>query len=251
MQHYLKTNMKIALIGYGKMGQIIHTLCTKHEVVIIDPKHEHANFKKINTESLEGVDVAIDFTHPDCILENIEKVASNGTNLIVGTTGWYDQLDKVKEMTSQNNIGLLYSANFAIGVNLFWKIISEAAKDFAKFDEYDVFGHEFHHTAKADSPSGTGIIAAQKVLENTPYKTKISYETQHGKIAPETLHFTSTRGGKVPGTHSIYFDSDADTIEITHNSRSRNGFAAGALKCAEWLKDKKGFFTIDDYLNEQ
>lgn len=241
--------MKIALIGYGRMGQQIHSLAANHQVIIIDPHHSDANFTEINSDSLQGVDVAIDFTHPDTALSNLEAVAATGTNLVMGTTGWYDQVDQAKAIVEKSGIGFIYSPNYAIGVNLFWKIVAAAAKDFAKFNEYDVFGHEFHHTAKADSPSGTAIIAAEKVLENTPNKNQISYETSHGPIDPTTLHFSSTRGGKVPGTHSIFFDSEADTVEITHNSRSRQGFASGALRCAEWLQDKTGFYAFDDYLN--
>lgn len=243
--------MKIALIGYGKMGQVIHTLCTDHEVVIIDPNSPDANFNEINAESLEGVDVAIDFTHPDVIMDNIKNITENGTNLVVGTTGWYDKMDEVKEMVTQNNVGFLWASNFSISVHMFWRILEKAAQEFAAHPDYDVFGHEFHHNQKADSPSGTAKSTAEIVLENSPTKTEISYETSHEKINPSTLHFSSTRGGKIPGTHSIFFDSDADQVEITHTARNREGFALGSVKCAEWLKGKTGFFTIEDYLNSK
>lgn len=242
--------MKIALIGYGKMGQAIHSLAANHQVIIIDPNHPDANFTEINSDSLQGIDVAIDFTHPDCIMSNIEAVVTNGTNLVVGTTGWYDQMDKVQELVNQNGVGFLWASNFSIGVHMFWRILEKAAQEFANHPEYDVFGHEFHHNQKADSPSGTARSTAEIVLENSPSKSEISYETSHQKIEPTTLHFSSTRGGNVPGTHSIYFDSEADTIEITHTARSRHGFALGAVKCAEWLQGKTGFFTIEDYLNQ-
>jgi 4-hydroxy-tetrahydrodipicolinate reductase len=241
--------MKIALIGYGKMGQEIHKLCTEHEVVIIDPKYSEANYQEISANSLEGVDVAIDFSHPDCIMSNIHKVAEYGTNLVVGTTGWYDKMEEVKELANQKNIGLLWASNFSIGVHMFWRILEKASQEFATHPEYDVFGHEFHHNQKADSPSGTAKSTAEIVLKNSPKKSKISYETSHETIPANTLHFTSTRGGQIPGTHTIFFDSQADNIEIKHTARNREGFALGAIKCAQWLNKKTGFFTIDDYLN--
>ncbi len=175
-------------------------------------------------------------------------MAATGTNLVMGTTGWYDEMTRVREIVEDSGIGFLWASNFSIGVHMFWKVLEEASKQFAKFPEYDVFGHEFHHNMKADSPSGTAKSTAEIVLKNSPGKKEISYETQHEKVSPETLHFSSTRGGKIPGTHSVYFDSAADTVEITHTARSREGFASGALRCAQWLNGKTGFFTIEDYL---
>lgn len=240
--------IKIALIGYGKMGQKIHELAQKDSTIEITATLDQVD--EINEESLQGAQIAIDFTHPTQALPNLKTLAELKTNVVMGTTGWYDQIDEAKQIVDQNKIGFLYASNFSIGVHLFWKTLEQAAKNFAKFDQYDVFGHEFHHTEKADSPSGTAVTTAVKLLENLPGKKRISYETEHGKIQPDTLHFTSTRGGKIPGTHSIFFDSEADTIEITHTARNRDGFASGALTCAKWLSSKTGFFTIDDYLNE-
>lgn len=238
--------MKIALIGNGKMGQTIQTLAKNDssiEITAVLGKDD-----EITPTTLANARVAIDFTHPTQAINNLEKLAGAGLNVVMGTTGWFDDLEKARQIVEKSGIGFIYSPNFSIGVNLFWKTIEQAAKDFSKFEEFDVFGHELHHTEKADSPSGTAIIAAEKILENYPSKTNISYETQHGKINPETLHFSSTRGGHIHGTHTIYFDSPADTIEITHRARSREGFANGALRCAKWLENKTGFFTFDDYL---
>jgi 4-hydroxy-tetrahydrodipicolinate reductase len=168
----------------------------------------------------------------------------------MGTTGWDAQANAVRQIVVESGIGLLASSNFSIGVSLFLKIAERAGELFQKFDQYDVFTHEFHHRQKADSPSGTALMLGKILLKTIPRKTEILVDTSHGKIAPQALHMTSTRGGFVPGTHEVFFDSEADTIEIRHTARSRAGFATGALKAAERLHGKRGFFTMEDYLNK-
>ncbi|MFC1769381.1 4-hydroxy-tetrahydrodipicolinate reductase [Nanoarchaeota archaeon] len=245
--------MKIAMIGYGQMGHEIEKVAISrgHEVIsTIDPVVETAKFKEISQEALEGVDVAIDFTHPSVIIENIKKVSSLGKTLVVGTTGWYDQIEDVKSIISQSDMGFIYASNFSIGVNLFYKILESSAKIMNKVNEYDVAGIEYHHVKKADSPSGTAKSMANILVNNIDRKTKISYDKMDRKITPEELHFASVRVGAIPGTHNVIFDSPADTIELKHTARSRQGFALGAVLAAEYINGKKGFHEISQMMEE-
>ena len=244
--------MKIALIGYGRMGHEIERIALDEgmNVVEIDPTAENADFKEINEESLDGVDVCVEFTHPDSVLDNIARVSKLGKNIVVGTTGWYDNLDEVKKIVEQAGTGLIWSGNFSIGVNVYFKIIENAAKIIDKVDDYDVFVHEFHHNQKADSPSGTAVMMADILKENIGRKKKIVTEELKRKIEPDELHVSSTRGGTIPGTHIVGLDSNADTIELKHTARNRSGFALGAVMAAQWIKNKKGFYDIDDLMKD-
>lgn len=205
-------------------------------------------YPTLNAESLKNVDAAIDFSQGEVALEHIQICAENGVNLVMGTTGWYDKIDEAKKIVKSKNIGFLYASNFSIGVQLFFKIIERAANFMNTFDEYDIFAHEFHHRQKKDSPSGTALSLGQLLIKNIDRKTQIVTEKLDRNIAPEEIHISSTRGGYVPGTHAVYFDSEADAIEIKHTARSRKGFAIGALKAAKWLHGKKGFFTMEDWI---
>lgn len=242
--------MKITLLGFGKMGRMIASLALpKHSIVsIIDPQAPEATHRSISEEALKQADAVIDFSQVSSVEENVRQVSVFRKNMIVGTTGWHEKVPAVKAMVEQSGIGFLYASNFSIGVHLFLKLVGEAAKFFSRFDQYDVFGHEYHHNQKVDSPSGTALSLGKILLANFPRKKELLTETSHEKVAPEKLHFTSTRGGSIPGTHQVFFDSEADTMEISHTARSRAGFAAGALKAAEWLQGKRGFFTLEDYL---
>ncbi|MBI4440084.1 4-hydroxy-tetrahydrodipicolinate reductase [Candidatus Woesearchaeota archaeon] len=245
--------MKIAIIGYGQMGHEIEKAAVErsHEVVsTIDPYSKDARFSEISAESLAGVDVAIDFSHPSAVLGNIKKVSSIGTNLVVGTTGWYEHLEDVKSDIRRSSIGFIYSSNFSLGVNLFYSIVESAARIMNNASSYDVAGMEIHHSKKADSPSGTAKSIAEILLKNIGRKDKVSYDKMDGKIQPNELHFASLRAGSIPGTHKVIFDSAADTIELTHTARSRQGFALGAVLAAEFVKGKKGLFTVSDMMEE-
>ncbi|NOR85882.1 4-hydroxy-tetrahydrodipicolinate reductase [archaeon] len=247
------TSLNIAIIGYGKMGKEIETTALEsgHTVKsIIDPKLEKKDnkYNKIDKESLKDVDVCIDFTIPKVALNNIKKIAEHKKNIIIGTTGWYNQLDEAKKIIEKNNIGLLYAPNFSIGVNLFFKIIKNASKAFNKFDNYDPFILELHHKQKLDSPSGTAKKLGEIIIKNIDRKTTAQYDKLDRKINPEELHITSVRVGSIPGTHNVGFDSQADTIELKHTARGRKGFAQGAVIAAKWINNKKGIFTIDDMM---
>ncbi len=242
--------MKIALIGYGRLGKEIETIARQRgiSVVRIDPNTKDADYPAISAESLRGVDVAIDGTHPDAVLDNITKAASLGVNLVVCTTGWYDRMDEVSSIVKKNNIGLIWSGNFSIGMNIFFGLVRNAAALADKIPEYDVLVHELHHAKKADSPSGTAAMIGKIVLDAMPRKTAVVTDRLDRPIAPNEVHVSSTRGGHIPGIHEVIFDSPADTIELKHTARSRAGFASGALLAAEFIRGRKGVYSTDDLM---
>jgi 4-hydroxy-tetrahydrodipicolinate reductase len=244
--------VNIALIGYGKMGHIIEDIAKQrgHKIVsIIDPNCDRAH-KEINKETLKNADVCIDFTHPSVIIDNIKKASELGKNLVIGTTGWYEKTDEVKKIIAKNKNGLIWSGNFSIGVNAFFRIIESAAKIFNNLPEYDVMATEFHHNQKADSPSGTATMIGKILINNIKRKNKIVTDKLDKKIEPNELHIASVRGGSIPGIHEVFFDSLADTIELKHTARNREGFALGAVMAAEFIAGKKGFYNIDDLMKE-
>jgi 4-hydroxy-tetrahydrodipicolinate reductase len=244
--------MKIAIIGYGAMGHLIEEVAKERgiEVVsIIDPKAEGATHKEVNEESVKDADVCIDFTIPQVAVENIKKISSAGKNIVMATTGWYDQMDDVKKIVNESGTGFIWSGNFSIGVNMFFKMVKEAAKVADKVEDYDIMAYELHHNRKADSPSGTANMIGKVLLDNIDRKKKLVFDKLDRKIEEDELHVASVRGGDIPGTHTVLFDSTADTIELKHTARSRRGFAIGAVMAAEFINGKKGWFEIDDLMN--
>lgn len=242
--------VKIALIGYGKMGRMIEDLAQQMQVQIvskIDP-HQEGCEKEITVTTLKDAEICIEFSHPSVVIDNIRKICACKRNLVVGTTGWNDRLDEVKAMVEQAGIGMVYGSNLSIGMNLFYEIVEKAAEVFSRYDEYDAYGLELHHRQKADSPSGTAKELSNILISALGQKEKAQYDKVDRKIMPEELHFASIRAGFIPGTHTVGFDSEADTIEITHRVRNRRGFALGALKAAIWISGKTGFFSIRDFL---
>jgi len=258
--------MNIALIGYGKMGKMIEQIARAkgHNTnVIVDPFSQDSPagikiYKTINEADFSSVDAAIEFTQPDTAVSNILALAERKIPTVTGTTGWHKQLSEVKKAVEKTGSSLLWASNFSIGVNMFYRIAWHAAELANNFSEYDVGGFESHHNKKIDSPSGTAKVLAEGVLSRIERKNKIVWETMNRKPETDEFHFPSLRIGSVPGTHSLFFDSTADTIEITHTARSREGFASGAVQAAVWLtaKDqsssaaKQGVFTIDDMMND-
>lgn len=224
--------MKIALIGYGKMGQII-------EKIAINGGHSIAGritSGNWDARELEQADVCIDFTHPESVLDNVRRIAKLKKNIVIGTTGWNANLELVKSLAEEYQIGILYSPNFSVGVNLLLEILSYASTLFDAFDEYDIAGVEYHHNKKQDSPSGTALQIAKTIEDNME-------RIQH-------VPFSSVRCGNIPGTHTVLFDSHCDTISIKHEARNREGFAKGAILAAEWLIGKKGFYTFTNCMQE-
>lgn len=241
--------MKIALVGYGKMGHMIEQCAKKagHEVVAtIDVIAEDATYKvpagdgaavarAVKSSGAEGI---IEFSHPTAVMGNIEALLPLGLPLVVGTTGWNNKFDEVAKMAANCGGTIMTSANFSIGVNMFYKIVEEAAKLMSEFTEYDVATWEAHHNQKADSPSGTALEIAKRIMKNNPNKTEMVTDAFHERPAANQLHVSSTRCGNIPGTHKVFFDGTADTIELTHTARSREGFAGGAVKALEKLSSK-------------
>ena len=245
--------MNIAIIGYGKMGHIVEQIAIKKGLnirAIIDPVAEHATHKEINRESLKDVDVCIEFSLPEVAIENIKEIASLKVNHVFATTGWYDKVNEVKKIIEDAGTGFIYASNFSIGVNIFFRIVENAAKIINNVEDYDIFGYELHHNRKKDSPSGTAKSIEKILIENIDRKKSVVEEKLDRKIEPNELHFASVRGGDIPGTHIVGFDSTADTIELKHTARTRQGFALGSVIAAEWINGKKGFFTINDMMKE-
>lgn len=224
--------MKIALIGYGKMGKMIERAALDRGHTIV----ARMNSNPWDLEALQKADICIEFTHPESVIENIRKLAELKKNIVIGTTGWHDKAQLVRSIIEKQQVGALYSANFSIGVNLLLEILSHASKVINPFKEYDVAGIEVHHNKKKDSPSGTSLEIAKTV------------EKQMERV--DKVHFSSVRCGSVPGIHTVLFDSPCDTITIAHEARNRDGFAEGAVQAAEWLKGKKGLYTFADCMQE-
>jgi 4-hydroxy-tetrahydrodipicolinate reductase len=242
--------MKIAIVGYGKMGKELEALAQERNITVakIFTTENNPGGNGLTKESLNGVDVCLEFTSSFSVLDDIQAIAAAGKNVVVGTTGWYDRMREVTELIKKSKTALLYAPNFSLGINLFYQVVHSAAKIFDRFEMYDVAISETHHKEKADSPSGTALALGNTVIQNIRRKKEILHETSHSTMKPGQLHITSTRVGSVVGLHSVLFDSDADSIELIHSSKNRRGFALGALIAAEWLKGKKGVFTMKDVL---
>ena len=247
--------MKIAIIGYGKMGKMVEQIAHAqgHTIVaIVDPFAADSSLisKNIDEADLASADAAIEFTQPATAADNIIALAKKKIPTVTGTTGWHERLDEVSRAVQAANSALIWSSNFSIGVNLFYRIAWYAAELANEFPEYDIGGFEAHHNKKLDSPSGTAKILAEGVLSRMERKTKVIWETMNRQPEPDELHFPSLRMGSVPGQHSLFFDSPADTIEITHTARNREGLASGAIRAAQWLVGRHGVFAIDEMLQD-
>ncbi|HEX7367985.1 MAG TPA: 4-hydroxy-tetrahydrodipicolinate reductase [Pelobium sp.] len=244
--------MKLALIGYGKMGKMIESIALdrNHEIVLII---DQDNATELTAENLRKADVAIEFSTPDTVLNNIETCIKAGVPLVVGTTGWYGQLQKIKDDCLAANSAIMYGSNFSVGVNIFFKANQALAKIMNNFsDQYDVALEEIHHIHKLDSPSGTAITIAEDILKEFDSKKEWVDVQADGEVTnykPDSLIIASYREGEVPGTHSVIYDSDVDRIEFKHVAHSRQGFALGAVLAAEWLKGKTGFYSVKEMYN--
>jgi 4-hydroxy-tetrahydrodipicolinate reductase len=237
--------MKIALIGYGKMGKAIEAIATAkgHEIVHrIDLNSTHL----LEKAELSKADVAIEFTTPETAYSNIIKCFEANVPVVCGTTGWLEKLPEIKAQCLEKHQGFLYASNFSVGVNIFFEINKRLAELMASQPQYDIKMEEIHHTQKKDAPSGTAISLAEQILEKVSRKTGWVNEASS---KAEALSILSRRIDPAPGTHSITYTSEIDDITITHTAHSREGFAAGAVIAAEWLDGKKGIFTMKDVLN--
>jgi 4-hydroxy-tetrahydrodipicolinate reductase len=227
--------MTIAIVGYGKMGRMIERLAQERGIAVALKLDEfnNADFSGITAANFRGVDAAIEFSTPATVVGNIERIAALGVPLVIGTTGWHEQIPHVRSLVERNGIGLIWSPNYSVGVNAFFRIVNAAAKLLADEPEYEAWAWEIHHSAKKDAPSGTLLRLVDEVRA-AGYARRIDV--------------ASNRAGAIPGTHEIGFDSVADTIILRHTARSREGFALGALKAAEWIAGRKGFYEFNDIL---
>jgi 4-hydroxy-tetrahydrodipicolinate reductase len=223
--------MKIALLGYGKMGRMVEAILVR-EGLEVGPRldiADNAGGCGITRESMAGVDVAIDFSQPEAVIPNVEAAARAGVNLVVGTTGWDSERSRVERVVLASDLGLVYASNFSVGMNLFFEIAAQAARVVGRVPQYDVYMTEEHHRAKKDSPSGTAITL-RKILG------------AHFDVS--NLPVASVRVGHIPGNHSVGFDSEADTIVLEHRARNRQGFAEGAVLAARWIVGRKGMYDF-------
>lgn len=236
--------MKIALIGYGKMGKTLERLALANgdEVVL---KIDADNRQEFTKENLRLADVAIEFSRPDSAFENIKTCLEAGVPVVSGTTAWLDQLPDAKAVCEQQEGAFLYASNFSIGVNIFFAVNRFLAQKMSEQKQYKVGMEEIHHTQKLDAPSGTAITLAEGIMENIPEKKNWINDTTD---VPQELSIVSKRIDKVPGTHEIVYESVVDSISIKHTAHSREGFASGALMAAAWIIGKQGFFGMEDML---
>jgi 4-hydroxy-tetrahydrodipicolinate reductase len=240
--------MRIAIVGYGKMGKEIERLA-KERGWSIDLRID-IDTPPVTPAQRKNIDVVIHYATAGNIIGDLTPWAEAHKPIVVGTTGWQDSFQKVEAMVNKNQIGLIYASNFSLGVNIFFHLVKGAAQIMDKFPDYDAFIQEIHHKNKIDSPSGTALTMGQLVLNLLHRKKELLNETSHGKIRPEQLHISSTRSGSVVGTHILSFDSAADTIELKHTAKDRSGLALGTLLAAEWIMNKKGLFTMDNLFQD-
>ncbi len=237
--------MKISLIGYGKMGKTIERIARErgHEIVSIIDLDNTEDFK---SDAFKSADIAIEFTTPHVALSNIRNAFAAGVSVVCGTTGWTSVLPELQKEIIANGNTLFWSSNFSLGVNIFMAVNRYLARIMNQFPNYNVEITEIHHTQKLDAPSGTAITLAEGILENIDRKTTWVKETQ---LADDDLAIKSIREGQVPGIHTIRYESEVDSIEITHDTKSREGLALGAVLAAEFTNGKKGFLGMNDMLN--
>ncbi|WP_373496102.1 4-hydroxy-tetrahydrodipicolinate reductase [Aquiflexum sp.] len=239
--------MNILLLGYGKMGKIIG------EIAETRGHHITAKINIDNRDELEGldpaqIDVAIEFSQPDAAFDNISWAISREIPVVAGTTGWLDKKPKIETLTNEKNTAFFYASNFSVGVNIFFKVNSFLSSLMKEQDSYIVSMEEIHHTEKKDAPSGTAITLAEGILQEIP-KLKDWKLSEGMPVSEQILPITSKRIDPAPGTHIVRYRSEIDNIEISHTAHSRKGFAVGAVLVAEWIKNKKGVLSMDDFLS--
>jgi 4-hydroxy-tetrahydrodipicolinate reductase len=236
--------MNIALIGYGKMGRAIEEIAVQrgHTIVL---KINDENLEDFTKGNVTGADVAIEFTSPHSAFDNIKKIIGYGVPVVCGSTGWTERINEINNFCKEQNGGFLYASNFSVGVNIFFELNKKLAALMAPHAEYNISMEEIHHTQKKDAPSGTAITLAEQILEQINRKEKwVNTESNN----PSELSIMSKREDPAPGTHSIKYFSSIDDIEIIHTAHNRQGFALGAVLAAEFIKDKKGIFSMKEVL---
>jgi len=225
----------LAIVGYGKMGRLIEQFAPEYGFAVALRLDEFNNtaFEGVTPENFRGIDVAVDFSIPTAVAGNVERIAALGVNIVIGTTGWLDAWERVNAAVERHGIGLVWSPNYSIGVNAFFRLAAEAARLFAGEPSYGAWAWEIHHATKKDAPSGT-LLKLVEEMKRAGY--------------PRPIDESSSRAGAHPGAHEIGFDSTADTITLRHTARSREGFARGALKAAQWIVGQKGLHEFSEVL---
>ncbi|HLA64376.1 MAG TPA: 4-hydroxy-tetrahydrodipicolinate reductase [Rhodothermales bacterium] len=242
--------MKLALVGTGRMGQAVEAVARErgHEIVARFD-HEHPLLDAHDPDVMNGAEVAVDFSVPDVALDQLHRYCLWGVDAVVGTTGWASEEAKVRDWVEEGGNAILAAPNFSLGVAVLRRALAAALPLLDRLDEYDPSVHEAHHTGKLDSPSGTALRLAEDVLAGLARKSRLEVETVHGAIAPDALHVTSVRTGHVFGEHTVSIDGPADRIILRHEAKDRRVFALGAVRAAEWLPGRAGFFSFDDMLD--
>ena len=215
---------------------------------IVDPVN--SDVKEVSVDILDKADAVIDFSVPSSVEKNCSIYTKGKTPVVMGTTGWEGIREKIKQDVEKSGIGFMWGSNFSVGAHMFFKLVEKAAEMINPLPEYDIMLHEFHHKRKKDSPSGTALTTAKRILDNNKQKTEIVTDALDRQIKENELHVSSTRGGEIPGIHKVLLDSLFDTVEISHSARSRCGFALGAVMAAEWMENKTGFRSVEEFIQE-
>ncbi len=234
------------------MGREVEKICLErgHSILARVDKGGHGDQTELTADLLSRTDGVVEFALAEGFEDNCRLYAEAGVPVVVGTTGWYDNADKIEAHIKEKGGSFLYGSNFSIGAHIFFTLTERAAQLISEIPDYDIMVTEYHHKMKKDSPSGTAITTAERILKGCPRKTTMQFEKLDRQIEDHELHVASVRGGHIPGIHRVYLDSPADTIEVTHTARNRSGFALGAVMAVEWLQGKKGFFTVDDFIKD-
>ena len=242
--------IKLLIVGFGKMGKIVAEnadFINAEVVAICDPNIPEYNIP-FSELDFNNIDVAIEFTQPECGFDNIRELLKYKIPVVTGTTGWFHRIDELKNLYNPKEYTLIYGANFSVGMNLFYEILNNASKLIDQTNLYDFFGYEAHHRFKADSPSGTAKVLSDILLKNSSQKENVIYDLNNKPLLPNEFSFSSIRAGNIVGYHEIGFDSDFDEIKIIHNAKNRKGFALGALMAAKYALENKGFKDFKDVI---
>lgn len=234
------------LVGYGRMGREVEQLAHERGFPVVGIA---SRSRPLELERLHAADVVIDFSVADAVLGTAQQVLAAGKRLVIGTTGWTAQRRELEELVDRYRGGVVYGSNFAVGMQLFRRIVRYAAQLVTPFEEFDLFLHELHHRHKRDAPSGTALQLAEILLQACPRKRRLLTESA-GPIPPEALHISSSRGGELVGTHVVYLDAAGESIELVHRAKQRRAFASGALLAAEWIAHRQGFYEFGDVLED-
>lgn len=236
----------LLLVGYGRMGREVEAAAQQMGFPIVGIA---SRSRPLRPEMLQAAEVVVDFSVPEAVLPTAQRVLEAGKRLVIGTTGWTAQREELRRLTEHMGTGVVYGSNFALGLQLFLRLVQQAAHLVAPFEEYDLFVHEIHHRWKRDAPSGTALLVAERILQALPRKQRILTDA-HGPLPAEVLHISSSRGGSVVGVHAVFIDAEGESIELVHRAKSRRPFAVGALIAAEWIAQRRGFYEFGQVVDE-